>query len=270
MLKDKTILITGGTGSLGQAIAEALYEHAPGKIIIYSRGERQQVEMERAYGKGLIRRYFIGDIRDKNRLYRALDGVDYVIHAAALKHVDKCQYNPFETVQTNVIGTQNVIDMCIERKVKRVLNISSDKAVFPCNIYGATKLCSEFMFKDASVYSSDTEFINIRFGNFWDSSESVITHWQRMYDDGFKRLPITDKKATRYFITLERAAEVCLKVLIEGRSGRVYIPRMIKYNIYDLAVGLFPTCELEETGLRPGERLHEALFGEHEMDCIEI
>lgn len=268
-IKGKTILITGGTGSLGQATTEALYKYAPKKIIIYSRGERQQVEMERMRG-GLLLRYFLGDIRDRERLYRALNGVDYVIHAAALKHVDKCQYNPFETIQTNILGTQNVIDMCIERGVKRVLNVSSDKAVSPCNIYGATKLCSEFMFKDASAYSNDTKFLNIRFGNFWDSSESVIAYWQRMYDEGFKRLPITNKKATRHFIKLEKAAEMCLKVLAEGESDKVYVPEMKKYNVYDLGVGLFPTCEFEEVGLRPGEKLHEELYGEHEENSIEV
>lgn len=261
-LRDRTILITGGTGSLGNAVTEVLLQQRVKKIIIYSRGELAQVEMERRYPRGQYpMRYLLGDIRDRNRLYRALSGVDYVIHCAAIKHVDKAQADPFEAVQTNVVGAENLVDAAIDRGVRKVLAVSSDKAVNPCNLYGASKLCADFLFVAANVYSPhSTRFSVVRFGNFWGSSGSFIELVEKLKILKGKIIPITDSKMTRFFIPLPEAAQRVLQALCQMEGGEIMVPEMKAYRIEDLAKQLYPEAELQYIGIRPGEKLHEELI----------
>lgn len=264
-----TYLITGGTGSLGKALVKRLLKTDVKKVIVFSRGEYHQVNMARQYPGENRLRFFLGDVRDKDRLVRAFAGVDIVIHAAALKHVDKCNYNPFEAVQTNVLGSRNVISAAIDCDVKKVLNISSDKAVNPVNLYGATKLVTECLFSHASTYTTRTQFTSIRFGNFWGSSGSVVELYENLNRQGVKEWPITDRRMKRYWITFGRAAQRVFEVLRDMKSGEIYCPKMKELSIVDVAALINPNARLYEVGMRPGEKLREELLNLTEFDRIE-
>lgn len=260
MIQNKTLLITGGTGSLGRAIANEAIKRNAGKVIIFSRDENEQVRMARDIGNPLVR-YFLGDVRDKYRLNRALDGVSFVIHCAALKHVDKCEYDPIEAIQTNIIGAQNLIDVSIDRKISKVIAISSDKAVNPINLYGATKLCADKLFIAANAYSpGKTKFAVARFGNFIGSRGSVVRYFQSLKDKGVKQFPITDPRMTRFFISLEDAASFVFWFLGELKGGEMFTPKMEAKYIHRVAHEIDPDAKLIEVGIRPGEKLSEDLI----------
>ena len=259
MLKDKTILITGGTGSFGKkATAVILQKYKPKKIIIFSRDELKQFEMSQIYPMSdYPMRYFIGDVRDKERLYRAFQGVDYVIHAAALKQVPAAEYNPFEAVKTNIIGAQNVINVAIDQRVKQVIALSTDKAANPINLYGATKLCADKLFIAGNAYvgRDHTIFSVVRYGNVVGSRGSVIPFFEEHRKNG--SLPITDPRMTRFWITLEQGVEFVLLCLEHMCGGELFVPKIPSMNIMDLARAIAPECETRVVGIRPGEKLHE-------------
>ena len=262
-MNDKTILITGGTGSLGSKLVEKLIaEHNPKKVIVFSRGEEKQVELRRRlYDPDKKVRYFIGDIRDKERLCMAFRGVDIVVHCAALKHVDMCLYNPSETIKTNVYGTGNIIGAAIEQRVKKVLAISTDKAENPQTLYGAAKQCSDFWFTASNIYSNqhNTRFAVARFGNFWNSSGSVVQFFRNLKAKGAKTLPVTHPDMTRFFITLEDATNYVIEKVRVMRGGEIFTPRMKAMRIVDLAKQIHPEAEIEIIGERPVEKLHEVI-----------
>lgn len=268
MLTNKIVLITGGTGSFGKKFTEMiLKEHDVKKIIIYSRDEFKQDVMRKEFSvkypeKISKLRFFIGDVRDKDRLYRAFDGVDYVVHAAAMKQVPACEYNPFEAIKTNIHGAQNIIDAALDRGVKKVVALSTDKAVNPINLYGGTKLVSDKLFIAANAYSGDkgTIFSVVRYGNVAGSRGSVIPFFKSLIEGGCKELPITDFRMTRFWITLEQGVELVLKALEESRGGETYISKIPSFKITDLAKAMFPNCELKEVGIREGEKLHEVMI----------
>jgi len=262
-----TVLITGGTGSFGRKFIETvLREKSPKKLIVFSRDELKQHEMRQEFpdhAESRIR-YFIGDIRDRDRLYRAFHGVDVVIHAAALKQVPACEYNPFEAVQTNVIGGKNVIDAAIDCGVKRVLAISTDKAVNPVNLYGATKLCAEKLFIDGHAYAGhrETKFSCSRYGNVVASRGSVIPILMEQRRHG--RITITDPKMTRFWITLEQGVKFVLGCIEQMHGGEIFVPKIPSMNIMELAKAIAPECKVEFLGIRPGEKMHEVLVSEEE------
>ncbi|CAB1061333.1 UDP-N-acetylglucosamine 4,6-dehydratase (inverting) (EC [Olavius sp. associated proteobacterium Delta 1] len=263
MLNDKSILITGGTGSLGKKITEiVLNKYKPRKLIIFSRDELKQFEMSQVYSteKYSCVRYFIGDVRDKERLYRALQGIDYIIHAAALKQVPAAEYNPFEAVKTNVLGAQNVIDAAIDQKIERVIALSTDKAANPINLYGATKLCSDKLFVAGNSYVGryETRFSVVRYGNVVGSRGSVIPFFKKCVQNGV--LPITDPRMTRFWITLEQGANFVLKCLQQMVGGEIFVPKIPSMNIMDLVKIIGPKCKTEIVGIRPGEKLHEVMI----------
>ncbi len=256
----KTLLITGATGSFGRAFVRLLLTLNPHKVICFSRGEEKQVEMRRQFNDDRLR-FLIGDVRDRQRLWRALNGVEVVIHAAALKHVDVAEHDPIECIRTNVDGAQNLIDMAIDRGVKKVLAVSTDKAVNPVSLYGAAKLVADKLFCAANAYSPGaTAFSVIRYGNFLGSSESVLPYFQRLIASGQTWLPITDFRMTRFFITLDDAAQRALDALDLMKGGEVFCPKMSAHRIIDLARSLKPDIELREVGMRPGEKLHEDMI----------
>lgn len=261
-MKNSTILITGGTGSFGQKFAQEAIKRDFQKVIIYSRHEHHQIEMERHIidpHKKL--RYFIGDVRDRPRLFRAFAGVDYIIHAAALKHVTVCERDPFEAIQTNVNGAQNVIDMAINQHVKKVLAISTDKAINPINLYGAAKLCADKLFIAANVYSpKTTKFSVIRYGNFANSRGSVIPYFKQLAAKGDRYLPITDSRMTRFFISLKKAVDLAFLALETLKGGEVFSPKMPSFKIVDVARKIGPKAHLVYIGRRKGEKLHEDLI----------
>lgn len=263
MLNGKTILITGGTGSFGHHFVEYVLEHyQPKKLIIYSRDEFKQFNMRNHYKKyDDILRFFIGDVRDKERLYRAMNGVDYVIHAAALKQVPACEYNPIEAIKTNVNGACNVIDASLDAGVEKVVALSTDKAVNPINLYGGTKLVSDKLFTAANAYSGEngTTFSVVRYGNVAGSRGSVIPFFQNIIDNGGKELPITDYRMTRFWISLEQGVELVIKALEEARGGETFISKIPSFKITDLAQAMLPGCEMPEVGIREGEKLHEIM-----------
>lgn len=265
MLNNKTILITGGTGSFGKKFLEMILErYDPHRIIIYSRDEYKQSVMKAEYSPKYDMskvRFFIGDVRDKDRLYRAFDGVDYVIHAAAMKQVPTCEYNPFEAIKTNINGAQNVIDAAIDRGVKKVVALSTDKAVNPINLYGGTKLVSDKLFITANAYSkiSKTVFSVVRYGNVAGSRGSIIPIFQNLIDNGAKELPITDLRMTRFWITLEEGVELVFKALEESQGGETYISKIPSFHIGDLAEAMLPNVKIKEIGIREGEKLHEVM-----------
>ena len=263
----KTVLITGGTGSLGQALVPRFLDLDVRKIIIYSRDEYKQVNMARRFAAHKDRlRFFIGDVRDRERLYRAFVGVDVVIHAAALKHVDLMEYNPLEAVNTNITGASNILDAAIDRQVEKVITLSTDKAVNPINIYGATKLVSDKLFRNAHAYGGEKgpAFIVVRYGNVMGSRGSVVPLFRQYRDEGRGSLPITDKRMTRFWITMDQSVDLVMKALDLGRGGEVFISRIPSCRITDLARAIHPGAELEETGIRPGEKLNEDLLTEDE------
>ena len=263
MLNDKTILITGGTGSFGHHFVDYFLAHYKKKnIIIYSRDEFKQFIMANNYKEHKnILRFFIGDVRDCERLKLALHGVDYVIHAAALKQVPACEYNPNEAVKTNINGAINVIEACLERGVKKVVALSTDKAVNPINLYGGTKLVSDKLFCAANAYSGSDgcTFSVVRYGNVAGSRGSVIPFFQNLIDKGEKELPITDLRMTRFWISLEQGVELVIKALNEAKGGETFISKIPSFKITDLAEAMCPGCKIKEVGIREGEKLHEIM-----------
>jgi UDP-N-acetylglucosamine 4,6-dehydratase/5-epimerase len=261
ILKDKVVLITGGTGSFGQQfVKEVLGTARPRKLIIFSRDEMKQYEMAKVFGTEKYRnvRYFLGDIRDAVRLHRAFSGVDIVVHAAALKIVPTAEYNPFEAVNTNIIGAENVINVAIDNGVKKVIALSTDKAANPINLYGATKLCAEKMFIAANNYSPDgTRFSVVRYGNVFGSRGSVVPFFKECRDKGV--VPITDPRMTRFWITLPEGVRFVLQSLVRMQGGEIFVPKIPSMKIIDLAHAICPGCRHTVTGIRPGEKLHETL-----------
>jgi len=262
-LEGARVLITGGTGSLGSKLTRILLNGCKSTVvIIYSRDEFKQYQMQQTLTPAEQERvrFFLGDVRDKERLYRAMKGVDYVIHAAALKHVPAAEYNPFEFVKTNIIGGQNVICAAIDRKVKRVVALSTDKAAEPINFYGATKLCSDKLFIAASSYSGDsgTRLSVVRYGNVVGSRGSVVPFFLNHRKKGF--LPVTDMRMTRFWITLEQGAAMVLNSLRDMQGQETFVPRIPSMRMSDLAKTIGPDCELREVGVRPGEKLHETMI----------
>lgn len=260
-LDGKTILITGGTGSFGKKFVKSVLKLNIKKIIIFSRDELKQYEMAQEYTDPRVR-FFIGDVRDKDRLYRAFDGVDIVIHAAALKHVGACEYNPFEAVKTNIHGAQNIVDAAIDRGVSRVIALSTDKACSPINLYGATKLVSDKLFVAANSYVGDknTRFSVVRYGNVVGSRGSVVPFFKKMADTG--KLPITDERMTRFWITLEQGVQFVIDSLGRMNGGEIFVPKIPSMKVLDLAKAIAPKAEIEIVGIRPGEKLHEAMITE--------
>ncbi len=260
MFNGKSILITGGTGSFGQACARTLLtRYDPARVIIFSRDELKQFEMAQHFSQFENIRFFLGDVRDKERLYRAFRGVDIVIHAAALKQVPAAEYNPFEVIKTNIIGAQNIIDAAIDTNVSRVLALSTDKAAAPINLYGATKLCSDKLFIAANAYASttDTKFSVVRYGNVLGSRGSVIPFFRERRKDGV--LPITDPRMTRFWITLEQGVDFVLDCLQRMAGSELYVPKLPSMNIMDLARAMCPDCRIDVVGIRPGEKIHEVM-----------
>jgi UDP-N-acetylglucosamine 4,6-dehydratase/5-epimerase len=265
MLNDKTILITGGTGSFGKKFIETvLNNYKPRKVIVYSRDELKQFEMQQDWkDDGIVPiRYFIGDVRDLPRLTRAMDGIDIVIHAAALKQVLACEYNPFEAVKTNIMGGQNVIDAALSQGVKKVIALSTDKAAAPINLYGATKLASDKLFVAANNFRGENEikFSVVRYGNVMGSRGSVIPFFQKKAITGM--LPITDKRMTRFNITLQNGVDFVLQCLDKMWGGELFVPKIPSYKIIDVAKAIAPDCKYEIVGIRPGEKLHEEMITE--------
>lgn len=270
MFTNKTILITGGTGSFGKAFTKMLLEEYDfKKLIIYSRDEYKQFvmrnELNSNFGEDKIERlrFFIGDVRDKERLYRAFNGVDYVIHAAAMKQVPACEYNPFEAIKTNIHGAQNIIDAALDCKVKKVVALSTDKAVNPINLYGGTKLVSDKLFVAANAYrgeTSPTTFSVVRYGNVAGSRGSVIPLFKTLVENGAMELPITDDRMTRFWITLEEGVKLVIKALEESKGGETYISKIPSFRITDLAKAIGGNnIVLKEIGIREGEKLHEVM-----------
>lgn len=263
MLNDKTILITGGTGSFGKKCTEIILKNfKPEKLIIFSRDELKQLEMRQIFSDKDYPciRYFIGDVRDKERLHRAFDGVDYVIHTAALKQVPTAEYNPFETIKTNILGAENIINIAIDKEVKKVIALSTDKAASPINLYGATKLCSDKLFIAGNVYSGwhKTRFSVVRYGNVVGSRGSVIPFFKKIRETG--TLPITDPRMTRFWITIEQSVQFVLKCLELMQGGELFVPKIPSMNIMDLARAIAPKCGHKIIGIRPGEKLHEVMI----------
>lgn len=270
MFDDKTILITGGTGSLGQALTHRLLQKNVKTIRILSRNENKQIEMESKFNDDRLR-FFLGDIRDKERLVRATEDIDYVFHAAALKHVPKIEYNPFEAIKTNVIGSQNVIDACLKANVKKAICIGTDKAVSPLNTYGATKLLMEKLFVTANNYLDPkkytTKFIAVRYGNVLGSSGSVVPKFIEQIKNK-KKITITDNQMTRFSITMDEALDFILKATEYGQGSEIFVPKIRAYTISDIKKALteiLGNCEEEIVGVRPGEKMHETLINNEEI-----
>ena len=266
MLNGKSVLITGGTGTLGKALTREILKRFPEieRIIIFSRDELKQFDMEQELSPSVYpcMRYFLGDIRDLNRLIRAFEDVDYVIHAAALKQVPAAEYNPTEFIKTNIIGSQNIIEACLDTNVKGVVALSTDKAAAPINLYGATKLCSDKLFIAANYYKGkrNLSFSVVRYGNVMGSRGSVIPFFLSKALN--RSLPITDPSMTRFNISLEDGVEMVLWALENSRNGEIFIPKIPSYRITDLAEAIGPTCELVDVGIRPGEKIHEEMITE--------
>jgi UDP-N-acetylglucosamine 4,6-dehydratase (inverting) len=262
MLTNKTILITGGTGSFGHTfIPMTLEKYNPRKIIVFSRDEMKQWEMAKLFKDDMRVNFLIGDVRDKDRLYRALDGVDYVVHAAATKIVPTAEYDPFECVKTNVFGAMNLIDACIDKGVKRIVALSTDKASSPANLYGATKLTSDRLFVSGNSYcgSHSTSFSVVRYGNVMGSRGSVIPFFMSIAKDGV--LPITDNRMTRFMISLEAGVELVWHAFDDMKGGEIYVKKIPSMKVTDVALAIDANAKQEEVGIRPGEKLHEQMIG---------
>lgn len=260
-----TVLVTGGTGSFGKKFVEKVLKGThPHKLIVFSRDELKQHDMRMAGFDAECMRYFIGDVRDRDRLKRAMHGVDIVIHAAALKHVPACEYNPIEAIQTNVIGAQNVINAAIDAGVKRVLALSTDKAVNPVNLYGATKLCAEKLFVQGNTYSGAGEprFSCVRYGNVAGSRGSVVPLFYEQRKTG--QITLTDDRMTRFWLTLDQGVDFVLKCLSMMKGGEIFVPKIPSAKLTDLAEAVAPEAKRRITGIRPGEKLHESLLSEDE------
>ncbi|MFO1525276.1 MAG: UDP-N-acetylglucosamine 4,6-dehydratase (inverting) [Turneriella sp.] len=261
MFNDKSILITGGTGSFGkQYVRTLLQQYSPKRLVIYSRDELKQYEMQQIYNDPCMR-YFIGDVRDLHRLTQAMQGVDYVIHAAALKHVPAAEYNPMECIKTNVHGAENVITAALECNVKKVIALSTDKAANPINLYGATKLASDKLFVAANNMTGGhpTIFSAVRYGNVVGSRGSVVPYFQKLINDKSVFLPITDERMTRFWITLQQGVDFVLKNFERMHGGEIFVPKIPSVRIIDLAKAMAPTLATKIIGIRPGEKLHEVM-----------
>lgn len=264
MLNNKSILITGGTGSFGKAFVKTILERFPqlARLVVFSRDELKQHEMSQQFPEShySAMRYFIGDVRDADRLRRAMEGIDVVIHAAALKQVPAAEYNPFECIKTNVIGAQNVIEACMDTGVKRVVALSTDKAAAPINLYGATKLCSDKLFTAANNIKGrrDLRLSVVRYGNVMGSRGSVIPFFLERCKTGV--LPITDPAMTRFNISLQEGVEMVLWALENAQGGEIFVPKIPSYRITDVAKAIGPTCEHPVIGIRPGEKIHEEMI----------
>lgn len=265
-MQNSRILITGGTGSFGKKFIETIYKRYPdiGRVVVFSRDELKQFEMQKDYPSNRFKsiRFFIGDVRDRDRLKRAMEGVDTVVHAAALKQVPAAEYNPFEAIRTNVLGAQNIIEAALESNVRRIVALSTDKAAAPINLYGATKLCSDKLFIAANNLRGgrDIRFSVVRYGNVMGSRGSVIPFFMEQKSKG--TLPITDKRMTRFNISLNEGVEMVLYSLEHCIGGEVIVPKIPSYRITDVAEAIGPGCEMPEVGIRPGEKLHEEMITE--------
>ncbi len=262
MLTGSSILITGGTGSFGHIfIPMTLKKFNPKRLVIFSRDEMKQWEMAKLFKDDSRVRFLIGDVRDKDRLYRALDNIDYVVHAAATKIVPTAEYDPFECVKTNVIGAMNLIDACIDKNVKQVVALSTDKASSPANLYGATKLTSDRLFVSGNAYSGShkTRFANVRYGNVMGSRGSVIPFFMSIAEDGV--LPITDNRMTRFMISLEEGVELVWHAFEDMQGGEIYVKKIPSMKVTDIALAIDESAKQEEVGIRPGEKLHEQMIG---------
>lgn len=259
ILDNKTVLITGGTGSFGKKFVSKALQSKVTKVIVFSRDELKQYEMKQEFKDERLR-FFIGDVRDKDRLYRAFDGVDIVIHAAAMKHVDACEYNPFEAIKTNIHGAQNIIEAAIDRGVEKVIALSTDKACSPVNLYGATKLASDKLFVAANAYVGEkkTRFAVVRYGNVVGSRGSVVPFFKKIRHTG--TIPITDERMTRFWITLNQGVQFVIDNLKRMQGGEIFVPKIPSMKVTDLAKAIAPECEIEIIGIRPGEKLHEAMI----------
>ena len=263
MFENSQILITGGTGSFGQAFTKIILERFnPKRLVIYSRDEMKQWDMANKFGNDKRIRFFIGDIRDKERLYRAMDGIDYVIHAAASKIVETAEYNPFECIKTNIYGAMNLIDVCIDKNVKRVIALSTDKACNPSNLYGASKLASDKLFISGNSYSSieGTKFSVVRYGNVLASRGSVIPFFMNIAAKGEGKLPITDERMTRFMITLEEGIDLVFLAFNNMIGGEIYVKKIPSMKVIDIAECILPNEEYEVVGIRPGEKIHEQMI----------
>ena len=274
-LKNKSILITGGTGSFGErCIGFLLKKFKPKKIVVFSRDELKQYELSKKYGEEKYPiRFFIGDVRDKNRLYRACSNIDFIIHAAAMKRVTAAEYNPNECIETNVIGAQNLIDAAIDNNVKKVIALSTDKAANPVNLYGATKLCSDKLFVSANnlVGEKKTRFAVVRYGNVISSRGSVIPFFKELINNGVMKLPVTDKKMTRFVITLEQGVSFVISELLNFAGGEIFVPKLPSIKIVDLVEAMLKKNQYEIIGVRPGEKLHEVMIPKEEArNCIDV
>lgn len=267
MLNCKTILVTGGTGSFGKKFIKTVFEKYPDvkKVIVFSRDEYKQFVMQNMPEFKIHEdklRFFIGDVRDKERLMRAFENVDIVVHAAALKQVPACEYNPFEAVKTNVFGAQNIIEAAIDKGVKKVVALSTDKACAPINLYGATKLCSDKLFIAGNAYcgDKDTRFVVVRYGNVAGSRGSVIPFFKKLVDEGANELPITDMRMTRFWLKLEQAVEMVLEAIEHMQGGELYVKKIPSMRMPDLAKAIAPDKKIVEVGIRPGEKIHEQMI----------
>lgn len=273
MLNDKTILVTGGTGSFGQKFTEIIFaKYKPKKLIIFSRDEFKQSEMAMRFPDTKYEiRFFLGDIRDKDRLERAFEGVDYVVHAAALKQVPALEYNPTEAVKTNILGADNIVDAAINRNVKKVIALSTDKAVNPVNLYGATKLVAEKIFVDANAYGGRrVKFSVVRYGNVVGSRGSVVCLFMELKKKGIKVFPITDTGMTRFWMTLDESVQLVINALEEAEGGEIFIPRLPSMKLTDLARAMDPECRFKIIGPRPGEKMHESLIADDDIRRVKI
>jgi len=273
MINDKVILVTGGTGSFGQKFTEIVFKrYKPKKVIIFSRDEFKQNEMSKIFPVEKFNiRFFLGDIRDKERLERAFENVDYVVHAAALKQVPALEYNPMEAVKTNIMGANNIVDAAIDKNVKKVIALSTDKAVNPINLYGATKLVAEKIFIDANAYGGGrTKFSVVRYGNVIASRGSAIKLFLELKQKKIKELPITDERMTRFWMTLDESVELVLKAIQETEGGEIFIPRIPSMRIVDLAKAIMPNCKFKIIGIRPGEKINEVLISGDEARRTKI
>lgn len=273
-LNNSSILVTGGTGSFGQAFVEKLLKNYPKikRLVIFSRDELKQELMRRNFSEAKYKniRYFLGDVRDYNRLLRALDGIDVIVHAAALKQVPAAEYNPIEFIKTNVLGAQNIIEAAIEKKIKKVISLSSDKACAPINLYGATKLCSDKLFVAANTYAGRYgSFSVVRYGNVMGSRGSIIP--KLINDAQNKKLILTDSKMTRFNISLNESVDMVLFAILESYGSEIFVPRIPSYRLIDLAKAIGPNCKIKYIGIRPGEKLHEEMISESDsFNTIDI